>query len=141
MTKGGDKDSPPAKPTAEIQRLIAATEEPAQVQPTDEPAPTAEPATAELPTAEPPTAEPPTAVPATAVPVPPTEALPPTEASPPTEVPAPRPDVDPGKNVNCSSFSGHSEAQAWWDYWHARGFENPGRLDGNDNDGDVCESS
>ncbi len=114
---------------------------------TSQPTPTAEAAaeTAVAPTEAPseaPSPEPsavPTGVP-TAEPLPPT-VVPPTDVPlPPTEAPAPRPEYsDPAADRNCSDFSDGWEAQTWWDYWRARGSNNPGGLDG-DNDGNVCES-
>jgi len=118
-------------------RRPADTREPA----TDRPEPTrAEATTAPtvaLPTQVPPTAAPPVLAPPTAVP-PPTEVPPP--PAPPTEPPPPRPEYQPVDDRDCADFSSRIEAQAWWEYWHARGHPNPGRLDGNDQDGRVCES-
>lgn len=116
----------PEAPEATSTATESATLEPATA--TNEPEPTA--------TDEPPTPEPPTAVPPTDPPPPPTAVPePPTPAGPVN----PRPDVDAGGDVDCKDFASRREAQAWWDFWHAQGVPNPGRLDGNDQDGLVCE--
>ena len=60
---------------------------------------------------------------------------PPPPPPPPPAPPGPSPDL----NVNCSDFPTRAAAQTWWDYWRARGYTNPGGLDG-DRDGLVCES-
>lgn len=105
--------------TVELEPEATETDEPTVV-PTDEP------------TELPPTAVPPTLAP-TAIPEP-------TQPPPlPTEPPDPRPDLNAGSDLNCSDFSDGWEAQRYWDYWRARGVNNPGGLDG-DGDGDVCES-
>lgn len=127
-----DSDEPTDEPTAEPP---TATEEPPTA---TEPAPsdTPEPTATDEPTIAPTATVPPTIAPTIA----PTQPPPPTEPPPPTPEPGPPNDADPGANVNCSHFATRREAQAWWDYWRARGIDNPGRLDGNDQDGLVCES-
>lgn len=89
-----------------------------------------------------PTEVPTTVLPTEAPTIPP--ALPPPPTAPPaapTEPPPPRPDYsDPAADRNCSDFVDGWEAQRWWEYWRARGSNNPGGLDGDD-DGDVCESN
>lgn len=139
-----DKTSTPSQGIADP-ALVAATEAsdatttprpPATPRPTDPPA-TATDAPPPTATPLPPTLPPPTAIPPTA---PPTAVpLPPTAAPPPGPV-NPRPDVDPGGDRDCKDFASRTEAQSWWNFWHAQGHPNPGRLDGNDNDGQVCES-
>lgn len=124
-----DGDKPDATPMA-VETAAIVEEAPTVAPPTEEP--TAAPPTA-APATEEPTAEPPPAAPTEPPP-------PPTDAGPPTEPPAPRPDLLPGDPRDCKDFNSQGEAQAWWNYWHARGEANPGRLDGNDNDGNVCES-
>lgn len=61
-------------------------------------------------------------------------------AAPPAEAQNPRPDRDPTAGVNCGDFATRAEARAWWQYWRARGVQNPGGLDGN-NDGTACEGA
>lgn len=128
---------------------VAASPTAAEVDDTVVPDPTAtpqatatnEPSATLEPTAEPPTQAPPTSVPPTAVP--PTEAPAPVEPTalppPPTEAGPPRPDVNPDGDRDCKDFASRREAQEWWDYWRARGYDNPGRLDGGKRNGIVCE--
>lgn len=94
-----------------------ATDVPPTEAPTDEPEPTIE-----LPTEAPPAA------------------IQPLVAQPQAESGPPHPEWTGDGDRNCDDFAGHRDAQAWWDYWHARGVDNPGGLDGNDNDDNVCES-
>lgn len=124
---------------------LPATEEPT-ARPTEVPTdePTAVPATATskpVPTKAQPTMAPPTVPPPTLPPPPPTEAPPaPQPLMQAPEPASPRADLDPSGDLDCKDFGSQAEAQAYWDYWHARGVPNPGRLDGNDKDGKVCES-
>lgn len=124
--KTPDEAKPDARPAA-IETAATVQEAPTTAPPTEEP------------TAEPPTEEP-TAEPQLIIAEPTEPPPPPTDAGPPTEPPAPRPDLLPGDPRDCKDFNSQGEAQAWWNYWHARGEANPGRLDGKDNDGNVCES-
>lgn len=107
-----------------------------------EPAPAAtEPAAAPTDAPPEPTAEPATPIPTEAAPVaPPATEAPTAEPAPPTEPPAPRPDVNPDGDRDCKDFASRQEAQAWWDYWRARGYDNPGRLDGGKRNNVVCEN-
>lgn len=62
---------------------------------------------------------------------------PPTSPEPEPE-PAPIP-ANPGDSKNCGDFATQREAQAWYDRYFPY-YGDIARLDGNDNDGIVCES-
>ena len=144
MFSGGDKDKD-ASSTATATAVAPADDPAATELPSDatETAPAATEPPAAAPTDAPPepTAEPATEIPTDAAPVaPPATEAPTAEPAPPTEPPAPRPDVNPDGDRDCKDFVSRQEAQAWWDYWRARGYDNPGRLDGGKRNGIVCES-
>ena len=62
-----------------------------------------------------------------------------------TPPPAPKPPVppappaNPGDSKNCSDFATQAAAQAWYNYYFPY-YGDVANLDGNDNDGIVCES-
>lgn len=58
---------------------------------------------------------------------------------PPPPPPAPSTPANPGNSKNCSDFSTQAEAQAWYDLYYPY-YGDIADLDGNDNDGRVCES-
>ncbi len=95
------------------------------VQPAPEPAPPAPLPVAPVPE---PVAPAPDPVPPTPEPIVPT---------PPPEEPPP-PLTNPGDSKNCSDFSTHAQAQAWFDKYFAA-FGDVARLDA-DKDGRACES-
>lgn len=149
MVSGDDAPDPTATPRVEATARPTRTTGPS---PSVTHVVTREPTATDEPPTKVPTAVQPTSAP-TAVPVLPTEAPPTAEpapqiqplipqqpAAPPAEPPPPRPDLDANGDLDCKHFASRREAQSWWDYWHARGVPNPGRLDGNDNDNRVCES-
>jgi endonuclease YncB( thermonuclease family) len=45
-----------------------------------------------------------------------------------------------GPDLDCKDFSSRAAAQACWDYCRQQGISNPHNLDGNDQDGRVCET-
>lgn len=83
-----------------------------------------------------------TSVPPTNTSVPPTTA--PTNTSVPTNLPVPTAQVAvcncSGDTLNCGDFATHNQAQNCYAYcWEQVGYDVHG-LDGNDNDGQACES-